>query len=276
MDDPTAKPTEPAARTTMPEPLSGLPETAEVEISPGRPWLSVNETNRLARRHALGPALAQAWVLDQLLEAIALPEAEEKPLMRAFLERQGVRDDAGVAGWLEAQRIGYDDLRALATRARRLELFRWHRWGDEAEARFLERKLALDQVVYSLLRTGDQDLAEELYQRILEGEADFADLALHHSDGPERLTRGQVGPVPVAAGHDSLVSRLRVGSPGQLWPPFQAGDTWVILRLDQHIPAQLTDEMRARMVDELFQQWFQARVKLLLAGEPLPDLPPLP
>jgi len=259
----------------MREPLSGLPEKAEVEIAPGRPWLSVNETNALARRHGLGPALAQAWVLEQLLEAIPLPEAEEKTLMRTFLERLGVKDDSAVAGWLEAQRLSFDDLRALATKPRRLEVFRQQRWGDEAEARFLERKLELDQVVYSLLRSRDQDLAEELHQRILEGEDDFADLAAQHSSGPERLTRGQIGPVPLAAGHESMVSRLRVGSPGQLWPPFQAGDSWVVLRLDLHIPAQLTDETRARMLEELFQQWFQARVKLLLEGEPLPALPPL-
>lgn len=275
MSAPTAQPHEPLPRTTMPEPLSGLPETAEVEISPGRPWLSVNETNRLARRHGLGQALAQAWVMEELLEAIPLPEAEEKSLMRRFLECQGVKDAAAVAGWLEAKRISYEDLCALATRGRRLEVFRQQRWGDEAEARFLERKLALDQVVYSLLRASDQDLAQELHQRIVEGEADFADLAPHHSDGPERLTRGQIGPVPLAAGHESLVSRLRVGSPGQLWPPFQAGDMWVVLRLDLHIPAQLTDKTRARMLDELFQQWFKARVKLLLEGEPLPALPPL-
>ncbi len=275
MTTPTVQSPEQPLRTAMREPLSGIPETAEVEIAPGRPWLSVSETNCLARRHGLGPALAQAWVLEELLEAIPLPAAEEKALMGEFLWRQGIKDDAAVAGWLEKQRISFDDLCALATRGRRLEVFRQQRWGNEAEARFLERKLELDQVVYSLLRTNDQELAEELHQRILEGEADFADLAPHHSDGAERLTRGQIGPVSLAAGHESLVSRLRIGSPGQLWPPFQAGDTWVVLRLDLHIPAQLTEETRARMLDELFQQWFKARVKLLLEGEPLPALPPL-
>lgn len=260
----------------MPEPLSGLPETAEVEISPGRPWLSVNETNRLARRHGLGPLLAQAFVLDQLLDTIPLPAAEEKTLMREFLERQGVKDDKAVESWLEDKRISFEDLRSLATRVRRLAVFRQHRWADEAESRFLERKLELDHVVYSLIRTKDQDLAEELHQRILEGEADFDELALDHSDGPERFTRGQIGPVPLAAGHETIVSRLRVGSCGQLWPPFQAGDSWVILRLDLHIPSQLTEETRARMLEELFQQWLKARVKLLLEGETLPALPPLP
>lgn len=276
MNEPASAAGTAAPRSTMPEPLSGLPETAAIEIAPGRPWLSVNETNRLARLHGLGAALAQAWVLDELLEAISLPDAEEKALMREFLARKGIKDDSAVAGWLERERISFDDLRALATKARRLELFRTQRWADEAETRFLDRKLELDQVVYSLLRTKDPDLADELYQRIKEGEADFAELAPSHSEGSERLSRGQIGPVPLAAGHESLVSRLRVGSPGQLWPPFQAGDTWVVLRLDSHIPAQLTDETRARMLNELFQQWFQARVKLLLEGEPLPNLPPLP
>ena len=47
-------------------------------------------------------------------------------------------------------------------------------FNDEVEQHFLSRKLAHDQVTYSLIRVRDGDLAFELHQRLVEGEADFA------------------------------------------------------------------------------------------------------
>lgn len=267
--------TGPAPRQAMPEPLSGLPEKPEIEIAAGRPWLSVNELNRLIRQQGLSLAVAQAWVLDELVQAIALPSDEEKPLIRAFLEREGVKDDAGVAAWLERKRLSFDDLRIFATNQRRLQLFREQRWGEEAEVHFLARKPELDQVVYSLLRLADEGTASEMHHRIQDGEADFADLAPNHSSGQERHTRGLIGPVPLAAAHPALVSRLRIGRPGKMWPPFQVGDTWLVVRFEQLLPAQLNEPTRARMLEELFQKWYSERVNCLMAGEPLPPIPSL-
>lgn len=259
-------------RDTLPEPLAGLPEPAVVELPPGRPWLALSELNRLIRQQGQAHPLARAWVLDQLVHAIPLPVEEEKALMAAFLERRGISDDEHVPGWLQERGLVFDDLRILATQKRRLQRLVRCRWDDEVEVRFLQRKPELDQVVYSLLRVDSEDLAAELHHQIAEGEADFDALAPLHSQGPERHCRGQIGPLPLAAGHDSLVSRLRRGRPGQLFEPFQAGESWVVLRLEQFLPAELNEPTRERMMGELFEEWLEQRVRLLLEGQPLPPL----
>lgn len=259
-------------RDTLPEPLSGLPEAAVVELPPGRPWLALSELNRLIRQQGQARPLARAWVLDQLVHAIPLPIDEEKALMAAFLERRGLTDDDHVPGWLQERGLAFDDLRILATQKRRLQRLVRCRWQDEVEVRFLQRKPELDQVVYSLLRVDSEDLAAELHHQIAEGEADFDSLARLHSDGPERHCRGQIGPLPLAAGHESLVSRLRRGRPGQLFEPFTAGESWVVLRLEQFLPAELNELTRERMMGELFEEWLEQRVRLLLEGQPLPPL----
>ncbi|MBD2550670.1 peptidylprolyl isomerase [Microcystis elabens FACHB-917] len=260
-------------RSSLPEPLSGLPEPAVVELPPGRPWIALSELNRLIRQQGQARPLARAWVLDELVHAIPrLPADEEKALMAAYLERQGVTDDPQVPAWLEQRGLAFADLRILATQKRRLQRLLHSRWGDEVEVRFLERKPELDQVVYSLLRLDSEDLAAELHHQIAEGEADFADLAPVHSKGPERHSRGLIGPLPLAAGHESLVSRLRRGQAGQLFDPFKAGDTWVVLRLEQVLPAELNESTRERMMGELFEEWIEQRVRLLLEGQPLPPL----
>ncbi len=253
--------------------LSGVRPPALIAISPRKPLLSVDETNRLLRQQGVCLALAQGVVLDRVVQSISLSDDEENALMRAYLEGEGVKDDQSLASWLARKGWSTADLRYFATKAERLRRYSQARYGSEAEIRFLDRKLDLDQVTYSLLRVSDRDEAEELYLQLREGEADFAALVAAHSEGRERITRGLIGPIALTAGHPSLTERLRVGSPGQLWPPFEVAGWWLLVRLEQRFPAQLDDAMRVRMVDELFQVWFKEQVSLLMAGE---DLMPLP
>lgn len=263
-------------RLKPPERLSGVPDPPVVEIAPERPWLTVEETNRLIRQQGLSLAVAQAWVLDEIVSVIELPTALEKQLIRRHIEQQGVNSDEELASWLKQKRLSFEDLRYFATKGHRLQQWLQRRYREEAELRFLERKLDLDQVVYSVLRVKEQSLAEELHQRIREQEADFSDLAEGFSIGPERNSRGQIGPVGLTAGSAELAAKLRVSRPGQLWQPFRLEDEWWVLRFERLIPAQLDARTRGRMIEELFQVWFKQRVKLLMDGEPLPPLPYLP
>lgn len=263
-------------RLNPPERLSGVPDPPVVEIAPERPWLTVEETNRLIRQQGLSLAVAQAWVLDEIVSVVELPKPLEKQLIRRYMEQQGVNSDEELASWLKQKRLTFEDLRYFATKGQRLQQWLRRRYREEAELRFLERKLDLDQVVYSVLRVKEQELAEELHQRIREQEADFSDLAEGFSLGQERNSRGQIGPVALTAGSAELAAKLRVSRPGQLWQPFRLEDQWWVLRFERLIPAQLDPRTRGRMIEELFQVWFKQRVKLLMDGEPLPPLPYLP
>lgn len=272
---------EPSPGQKVPTPEGHNPEASDdaaqhvplIEIPPGRPWLSLAELHRLMRHQGLVLAIAQAWVLDEVVRSVPLSDQEVSDQVRLFLQQEGVGSEEERQLWLRSRRFNDDDLRAFATRTRRLELFRNHHHGADVELRFLERKLELDQVTYSLIRVEDQELADELYQQIREGEADFADLAPLHSQGQERFTRGLIGPVPLALAHPAVVNRLRTGEPGQIWEPFHLVNVWLILRMEQRFPAQLDEATRDQLIEELFDLWFQERVRLLMAGEPLPALP---
>lgn len=265
-----------APRTNLPEPLSGVPEQAVVELGHRRPWLTLGETNRLIRQQGMATALVRAWVLDELVRAIPLEPREERQRVRSWVEEQGVSSEAELDTWLQRQRLQRADLTVLATQQERLRRFRQFRWRDDVEQHFLRRKPELDQAVYSLLRVSQQALAEEYHQRIASGEADFGQLASSYSEGRERLSRGVIGPLPIVAAHPEIAGRLRSGRGGQLWPPFQVSTVWVVLRLEEQLPARLNPQARARMMDELFETWLKERVDQVLSGEPVPALPPMP
>jgi len=266
----------PVGRANLPEPLSGVPEQPLVELGHGLPWITLSEINRLVRQQGVAPALARAWVLDDLLRAIPLTPERQRELERQWLEQHGVSRPEDLPPWLSRQRLLPEDVTQLACKAERLDRFRRHRWGEEVEIHFLRRKPELDQVVYSLLRVSDADLAAELHQRIQEGEASLAELATTYSEGRERHSHGVIGPMPLLTAHPEISSRLRVGQPGQLWPPFPVERFWIVVRLEQHLPARLDEPTAQRMLEELFEAWLKERVNLVLAGEPLPALPPLP
>jgi parvulin-like peptidyl-prolyl isomerase len=266
----------PVGRANLPEPLSGVPEQPLVELGYGLPWITLNEINRLVRQQGVASALARAWVLDELLRAIPLTPERQLELERQWLEQHGVSREEELQPWLNRQRLLSEDVAQLACQAERLDRFRRHRWGGEVEIHFLRRKPELDQVVYSLLRVSDVDLAAELHQRIQEGEATFAALAATHSEGLERHSNGVIGPMPILTAHPEISSRLRVGQPGQLWPPFQVDRFWIVVRLEEHLPARLDEPTALRMLEELFETWLKERVNLILADEPLPALPALP
>jgi parvulin-like peptidyl-prolyl isomerase len=218
--------------------------------------------------------------LEELLTAIPLTSECEQQLQRTWLEKEGFdhqnSSSAELNTWLVQKNLNETDLRHLATADERLERFRRYRWDSEVEVQFLRRKASLDQVVYSLMRVKEQSLAEELHQCLRDGEADFGALASRHTEGPERQSRGLIGPLPLDAAHPEISNRLRVGTAGQLWPPFSVAGFWVLIQLEKKLPARLDAETIAQMRRELFDAWLRERVQMLLGGEELPPLPPLP
>lgn len=263
-------------RKHLPEPLSGVPEPPVVELGIGHPWFTLSEINRLVRQQGIAPSLARAWVLDELVQTIPLEPGLEQQLQQAWLQQQGVGGEVELEPWLQRQRLQRRDVTILATQAERLQRFCRHRWGDEVEIHFLRRKPDLDQVIYSLLRVSDPSLAEELHQCLIEDEVGFEELAARHAQGQERESGGRIGPLPLTTAHPEIAGRLRVSTPGQLWQPFPVAGFWVLLRLEEQLPARLNPAMRSRLLHDLFEDWLEQRIQLLLAGDALPPLPPVP
>ncbi|WP_172799681.1 peptidylprolyl isomerase [Leptolyngbya sp. O-77] len=125
----------------------------------------------------------------------------------------------------------------------------------------MQRKTQPDQVVYSLIRTQDADLANELYFRLLEGEQTFSDLAAQHSQGSEAAKGGLVGPVEIGAYHPSLAYVLATRAPGELVAPLSLEDCVVIIRIEQKIPARFDEATQQRLLDELFAAWLDAELR---------------
>ena len=223
----------------------------------------------LARFNLLKP-LVEKMIIRDVASHINVAEDQLQEARLGLLQQRGYDAIEQWAELLEELGSSEDDvLERLRDAVRRRVLMR-ERFAPKAEARFLERKNELDQVVYSLLRLADNFLARELYLQIESGESNFADLAKRYAEGPERNTNGIVGPVSLTQAHPVLVEKLRVAQPGVLLEPFRISDWWLVVRLERYSPATFTPEVSDRMCREMFDAWIEeqtATTLIRLEGE---------
>ena len=223
------------------------------------------DATALLRRHNLLGALIRADVTARAVESIALTPDECEQLWSSYLSQQTINDDVELRQHLKTRGLSADDLHWQLELPERVRRYSQEHFQHKAEARFLARKEQLDRVVYSLLRVNDGFLARELYLRIAGSEANFADLAAEHSQGPEAKTKGIVGPVPMRQSHPALSERLRTSQPGQLLEPFNIEQWWLVARLERYEAARFDEATAQQMTMELFQEWINEEVLCMLA-----------
>ena len=199
------------------------------------------------RRHGLLSQLLRRELVAEAVAPIALPDEQLQPQVAQYLRQNKLETPEALAAHLSEQGLLESDLRWQLELPLRVQQAARERFLDQAEKRFLERKMALDQVVYSLIRVQDGFLARELYLQVINGESDFGQLAVRYSEGPEKDSRGIVGPRPLIQAHPQLRERLRSCRPGELLEPFAVENWWLLVRLEESRPATFTDQVATQM-----------------------------
>ena len=204
--------------------------------------------------------LLRKMITEAVLSEVVVSNEELDQARLELLEQRGYeRLDQWSELLEDIERPNEEVVHRMAEGIRRRSLMQ-DQFAAKAEARFLDRKHELDQVVYSLLRLENSFLARELYLQIESGESNFADLAKRYAEGPERNTNGIVGPVSLTQAHPDLVEKLRVSQPGVLLEPFRISDWWLVVRLERYSPATFTDEISNQMCLEMFDAWVSEQV----------------
>ncbi|MEM9483852.1 MAG: peptidylprolyl isomerase [Cyanobacteria bacterium P01_F01_bin.116] len=221
----------------------------------GESELDIRTLLEQLQQHQLLPRLVQEIVLDQAIESVACDPEEA---YRTFCRQRNLVSEEHQQNWQTQHKLTQEQMYMLALREAKIAKFKEDTWGNQAESYFLERKVKLDRVLYSLIRTKDPSLAQELYFRLNDDGGSFADLARRYSEGQEAQTGGLIGPVELSVPHPMIGRMLSVSQPEQLWSPTPIGEWYVITRLEKFVPAQFDDAMRKRLIEELFKTWLQS------------------
>ncbi len=137
-------------------------------------------------------------------------------------------------------------------------------YGHMSESLFLKKQDDLDLATYSLIRVNDHGLAQELYMRINESEERFEDIALNYSIGPEKASKGLVGPVAVSKGHPIIAGLIRSSEIGKLHKPKNIDGMFVIFRLEAIQKSKLDEQMKLNLSQEIFESKLEEETKVLV------------
>lgn len=233
------------------------------DLQLGNTFLNPNDLIPLIATYQLLPHLLRERLIDAAIAPFTCASDETFTAYQQFYQQHQLTTDAEQRAWLTRYGLQPEHLEAIVTRKLRIQKFMESQWGNKLESYFLKRKRQLDQVVYSLIRTSDAGLAQELYFRIAAGEQGFVELAQEFSEGPEAQTGGFVGPLELGTMHPHLAQLLSASQPGHVWTPKPLGNWFVIVRLERLIPAQLNEFMRQRLLQELFETWLQTELDQL-------------
>lgn len=213
--------------------------------------------------YRLIPHLLGESILEQAIAPIECTGEETAQACEALYQQWGLNSADVQQQWRSHYGLTQTTVEQLATRALRLQKFQEQTWGHRIGSYFLKHKARYDRVIYSLLRTTDLNLANELYFRILEGEQSFAELARTYAEGPESASNGIIGPMELGAMHPLLASLCYRLAEGELHPPVALENWYVLVRVEKKIAVSLDDSMRQRLLKEQFDTWFQEQLQQL-------------
>jgi len=215
------------------------------------------------------PQLRRELLVDKAIASLQLSTAESAIAIEQYYKKYQITTPAECQAFLQHYGLSASQLEALAIRESKIEKFKLITWEHKLESFFLAHKSKLDKVIYSVLRTHEPELAQELYFRIQAKEQSFAECAEQYSQGIEAQTSGLIGPVELSVPHPLLSKMLAVSQPGQLLPPTRFGDWFLVVRLEKFIPAVFDEAMRQKLLNELFKQWLNEQKNQISVVEKL-------
>jgi parvulin-like peptidyl-prolyl isomerase len=235
--------------------LAGLSPHETVSSSPD---LWPPDLLTLVRQYQLIPQILQCVVIERAIASISITAAERELALTQFDQQHRLYSPATTETWLQLNHLAQDEIESIALRPMRIEKFKLETWGNQLESYFLERKASLDKVIYSLIRTQNEEIAQELYYRLQNNEQSFAELACEFSEGAESQTGGQIGPVPLSQPHPDIRHLLVASQSGQLWSPRRIDEWFVIVRLEHLEPVRFDAGVKQYLLNELFETWIKA------------------
>ncbi len=222
--------------------------------------ISLSETPKLLKELNLMQIFLKRFFEKKYIKEITPSREDQIKYQKQFMRSQRILDNNDLENYLKKNNKTESEMNKILYESLCLEIFKKNQFNEQVERVFLDRKTGLDRVSYSMIRVKSKSKATELYIRLQEEEATFTELATTYSEGVENLLNGLIGPIEFSKINSNIAGRLKNSSPGQLWPPFELESWWVIIRPERFFQATLNEQMRSRLIDEMYEVWIQAKI----------------
>ena len=222
--------------------------------------ISLRDTPKLLKELNLIQIFLRRYFEKKYIKDITPSREDQVSHYQEFMRRERILNKNDLEAWLEQNNKTEAEMNKLLYDSLSLEIFKKKQFNSKVERVFLDRKIGLDRVSYSMIRVKSKSKAAELYIRLQEEEATFSDLASSYSEGVENVLNGLIGPIEFSKINSNIAAKLKNSEPGQLWPPFELESWWVIIRPERFFQATLNDQMRKRLIDEMYEIWIRSKI----------------
>ncbi len=191
-------------------------------------------------------------IIDENILNIRLPTQDEfNNIVKQLCSFNKIESEEALKIWKKSNGLIDEIWEAFIIRKWRWTFWCIKNFEDKIVNYYLERKPYLDMIEYSIIRVKNENLANELFLRIKEGEDKFEDIANNYSEGAEKNTNGHIGPIPLGNAHPHLAHLLQISEKGQLCSPRKIDKWWVILKKEKLLNSSLNDEIIQKLSLEL-------------------------
>ena len=222
--------------------------------------ISLVDTPKLLKELNLMQIFLRRYFEKKYIKDIKPSRDDQVQYQKDFMARERILDQNDLENWLVKNNKKENEMNKILYDSLCLELFKKNQFNPKVERAFLDRKEGLDRVSYSMIRVKSKPKAAELYMRLHEEEATFSELASSFSEGVENLLNGLIGPIEFSKINRQIAERLKNSNPGQLWPPFELESWWVIIRPERFFQATLNEQMRNRLINEMYEVWIRDKI----------------
>ena len=128
-------------------------------------------------------------------------------------------------------------------------------WGHRLNELFLEKKDLLDIASFNILRVANHAVAMELFHRIKENESSFLSLAEKFSVESEKDKHPFKKNVRMGSLPHNIQGIIRSSQIGQLSKPLQLKNQFLLIRVEELIEAEMSDEIQNKLALDQFNVW---------------------
>ena len=223
-----------------------------------------HENLDILRRKTFLKPLVKTMIRDSLLDEIKIDDDIFKNCSENFFKTRNINDKEKKEDFLIQNLMDEDDLFRVSSTQYKSNLFSLKLFGNKSEEYFQKRKLDLNQYVYSLIQVKDQNLAQELYLSLDSNECEFSTLASKYSLGPEKYKKGIEGPIALSQVNSKIQNILKSSEKGIINEPINLNGVWIILRIEEILYAEFSDQMKNFLSNELFELFIERLTKEII------------
>ena len=232
--------------------------------------ISTEDILQEAKLSRLMPTLIEGILTRKVLATAAKEneiEIETEELQQVadnFRQINNLEQAEDTHAWLKQHDLTLDDFEQMLCTSITSSKLAEKLFGDRVEAYFAEHELDYWQAALYEIIFEDEDLAQEYFYAISEGEVSYHDVAYEHLEEP-KISR--------AGGYQGIVNRVDLkpeisaevfaAEPPQVLSPVVTAAGVHLIKVESLVQPQLDEKLRLEILSMLFTNWMKEEYKQL-------------